>query len=1615
MSSSKPGEGFDMGQLHDFVAQELRKLDTSYKGRPAGPELRHSGYHEAAAVLSSFEVGVIKPNTANPDPGTITALLSDSIVVYDETKTASREARATADVLGDEVSEEEEEALRSILLARRPRWTLLPKVRRKVVEQLGSREALLAALAANEVRPEDLLQTMIESYLRGEAPTLNSQDIAQLTCTGQIVEWFGGVLKELPTPEEVASRLDAKRLLQSFEKLVGRHFSGRQDKLEKLYSYVGVLPTTRLDGVRRTAERFFNLREKPPLMIYGPGGVGKSTLVSKFILDHATLDRSRRFPYAYIDFDRPGLLAEEPVTLLVEAVRQLGVQYPDVRQYCDRVRRDWQERLSSVARQGQTQKAEGETSPTPKLQPKERTRFLQDFGSLLNSMDVGDQTFLLVLDTFEEVQYRSREYISLLWDFLNGFQVIVPRLRTVLSGRVPLPPKEYTTEELKIDDLDAQAARGFLTAHDVKPPDLVDKIVTRVGGSPLSLNLAVDVFLKEKKEGDPEAFFEQLKKDRIQSQLYTRILDHIHSEDLRQLAHPGLVLRRITPGLILYVLARPCGLKDKIKNMEQASALFDELSREFTLVIPAEDGALRHMPEVRKGMIELLRDDEAQRDKVESIQRRAVSYYRRMKNPVSRAEEIYHRLALGQIGESVASRWQPGVEPYLHSAVDELALPQQAFLAARLKINVDDSVLEKATQEDWEELVARQADALLRLSQPEKALEVIRRRRRRLPGSSLYLLKAQALERIGDYPRALKSVEQGLLSPAKDGQGLALDLRLLGARLYLRMGRFPDAERMLSKARELARESGSDTRQLEVTLQELRLKQWTGGDGTHPGSLRWEVLNLLSAIPDVQLTDNPQLLRAAVGWLPDDAGLILRGVRLVGLEGASQAQIRTLARALADWELAVASSTGQEPGALARAAHVPTYGTSLDMWQSFVQTSPPQRVQEAVGVLLANFEATPAVLTALSDIIRLPGEGRAVRGVGGTGEPAAPGEEREGGGSDTAPDDTEEGGGAQKRVALRITPEFKRSLIHGLTQAFPHRAALAQMLRFRMDLNLDSISLTDDLSNAVFNLVSFAEQRAMLPQLLAAARDSNPEEPTLAQLARGLGLSAETTGNPDEVQKFIEPSSFSSLPQWYATLAQMEGRICRVEINSTPTSVYGTGFLVGPDILLTSYAVVQPLIEQQIEPRRAVFRFDYKQLSDGVTVSQGTTYSLTQDWLIDCDPPPTGVGDRAGLNYALLRLEGVPGNEPVGGEKAEPGAPARGWINFPQAASTSPTAPVSILHYPRGNALMLTISADVRLPVDESGARVGYRLNTEPGSAGAPCFNVNWELVAVHEGQQKMGWFRNTWEAVGVSSNAIRSRLSERGFAHLLGGPRFDTVRLRTGRVFLNRAELRHALADLGLPQGRRILVVNGPPGSGKTYTVEFIKELSYNSPNQRVVYVNLAAHLASFTPAELLQEVVRQIGSPTAEMPALDAEQDARMIRRLVNWFRSVTNRTDLWLVLDDFGPNSSQGLRDLIDELQSMAATKTNSFRLVLLNYTLPLPPSAINSSIEENLSPLSLADVDAYLEQMLAEGRTERGAADETSRAAAALIDNSQKGERPSATLNMELAELLRSFVK
>ena len=379
------------------------------------------------------------------------------------------------------------------------RWILSTKARKETLSQLGTLEALRKALEANPTRSTDPLQAMLERCINGEPLNLEELNQEELAAVLQVIEWLGDILPDLPDRAEVQQAYAWTELLNPFRYLAAKNFFDRQEQIKQLEDFVQQ-PVPATPGKNALK----------PLLIYAAGGMGKSALLSKFILDHATeLHPGSRLPFVYLDFDRSELLPEEPLTLLAEALSQLGAQFADAAKQAD----DLRKRILSFLAARQEDGRLVETRDGKRVSEhfrgsmerniletawNSRSGFIAEFAKFLYKWGLFDRPLLFVIDTFEEVQYLSQDFVNEIWEFLDELAMRIPGLRPVVAGRAALTAprvgkKSIELQELPLPPFDDKAAMDYLTLQGVADSRLAAAIVKQVKGNPLSLKLAAAV------------------------------------------------------------------------------------------------------------------------------------------------------------------------------------------------------------------------------------------------------------------------------------------------------------------------------------------------------------------------------------------------------------------------------------------------------------------------------------------------------------------------------------------------------------------------------------------------------------------------------------------------------------------------------------------------------------------------------------------------------------------------------------------------------------------------------------------------------------------------------------------------------------------------------------------------------------------------------------------------------------------------------------------------------------------------------------------------------------------------------------------------------------------
>ena len=146
-------------------------------------------------------------------------------------------------------------------------------------------------------------------------------------------------------------------------------------------------------------------------------------------------------------------------------------------------------------------------------------------------------------------------------------------------------------------------------------------------------------------------------------------------------------------------------------------------------------------------------------------------------------------------------------------------------------------------------------------------------------------------------------------------------------------------------------------------------------------------------------------------------------------------------------------------------------------------------------------------------------------------------------------------------------------------------------------------------SDQVVDIHQHFDHRNQTEQLIAALRDARPAVPEFATLADRAGFAELPVGNGLEVFARSGGPAYQDAALFRAGLAKREAAVCRIEA----TTGYGTGFLVGADLVLTNYHVVARALNRDgtLGAGAVACLFDHKRGSDGY-VTPGLSVVATQ-------------------------------------------------------------------------------------------------------------------------------------------------------------------------------------------------------------------------------------------------------------------------------------------------------------------------------------------------------------------------------------------------------------------
>lgn len=919
--------------------QQVQLMRRARERRERNQELEQEGiaYLMAASVLSAYDPTSLVPYGQDREPGAAVRYL-----MHQSRPIRSRSANGL--------------------------WRLNSSARKRGLERFDDMSQMLKAISQNPKRHRDPVQWAIEAIVGGKSLVLNELDNEQLVGVETAIRWFGPVMPELEDrfpADRLYNAIAKAKLFASLRELIGNDFVGRDAELEELRRYVGVIPSGSLQGSVTDffTDLWYSLSDHPPLFVHGPGGIGKSSLIAKFVIDHVDANGDAILPIMYLDADRPGIVPEQPATFLVEAVDQLQLQFPEVSSQAERFVEDL---LSALGREDGAEISKSSFDPY---------YYAREFGALLVASNPTGGPSLFVIDTFEEIQYIGEEIVGGLWNFLNILQEAAPQLRVVIAGRATT--EYFSGNESELLEFDHDIALSYLRKkfHELDIKDsgdkLADRIVSIVGGNPLCLNLASRLVSKAGPDELREIrtktrFFKRLKAERIQAQLYLRILGHIHvaNSEIKKLANPGLVVRRIDAAVIREVLAGPCEIDLDSSDVDD---LLRMMESEIALVYRSpSDNALHHRTDVRRMMLPLIL--EKYPDVAREIDAAAVSYYQNIEGPIARAEEIYHRLRLGQDEADVGERWEEGVEQYLSNAIEELAPQQRIYLSSKLGISPERDLLEKADLQSWEQITARKVKRLHSTGDLLGALAELRERSNRTPSSPLFTLECETLRQLGMLEEAVVIAQQGLDSAVNAGASqLEVEMSRQMAMAHEAMGMLTDALEDIDGIE--LNFDGLENEQiifmLQVAIVRIRLNRKLGNHG-ELAKLKQQVSEIaVGHLGDVY--DHPALFRELVAELGGENMEILKsGIETLGVEVLSDEQADSLAKTLAHWD--TRTNSGIRGITIGKNVKVEIDdAVSSDLWKGWIEKNSGSRLDRTLANAVNKFEIDKEDQIALSE------------------------------------------------------------------------------------------------------------------------------------------------------------------------------------------------------------------------------------------------------------------------------------------------------------------------------------------------------------------------------------------------------------------------------------------------------------------------------------------------------------------------------------------------------------------------------------------------------------------------------------------------------------------------
>ncbi|MET4804756.1 serine protease [Bradyrhizobium sp. LB11.1] len=468
-------------------------------------------------------------------------------------------------------------------------------------------------------------------------------------------------------------------------------------------------------------------------------------------------------------------------------------------------------------------------------------------------------------------------------------------------------------------------------------------------------------------------------------------------------------------------------------------------------------------------------------------------------------------------------------------------------------------------------------------------------------------------------------------------------------------------------------------------------------------------------------------------------------------------------------------------------------------------------------------------------------------------------------------------------------------------------------------------------------------------------------------------------------QKVMSNQTFLKPDQVMGGLMRAQRNTCKIRVGEDEA---GTGFLIGPRLVLTCWHVVQSLLDtvpgdprpdhpgKEKEGSRGELRVEFDFFARAAPDGEESSCGVTESWLVAGSraAPPEHLIDKNEhkrlawpteqqdldryLDFAVIELDAYAGLD-------------RLYYDITSTAVKEPAGSVVVLQHP-GNFPMRMTSGTFNVPevvktdfaaVASSSYRVLHDASTIAGSSGGLCLNYEMEPVAIHQAGLETTvtngeTSRESKVNVAIPLSVIVARAGA-AIKDRIGDFKSSRCRLSNGRALIGRISLQEAVAS-ARAGASKILVVqigydwqNNPPSQiGKTFSTEILMD-SLNFAVDQVARVGAekVKESAYNTAASLLEAVSPGLSAklPTEEQLAENSQSTdlndriKKLASKVGDILDQVATRRKLWIVIDELDkhPLTEGSTRSFFDSLYPEIAARQN-LRLVLIGLSDPDMPA-------------------------------------------------------------------------